>query len=633
MFASIAALSPSLRRFGLVALDGLMLSSILAISFSLRLGEIWPYEHLRAAWWAFPAMLALRIPAFVRQGLYRAVLRHTGPGLTSAAVRGVAVSSLGLAVVVFLMGTPGFPRSVLFIDAALAMIGVWLSRSFYRETIHHHERAQAGRRERVVIYGAGQCGAHLVQVLKSGTPYRPICFVDDDLAKQRTQVAGLEVLSPEHLASLIDREQIRQVFLAIPSLAPERRAAIFHRLDDMGAQVKSVPDFLDLALGRAGIQDLEQVDEAALLGRTAVPPDAELLHRNITDKSVLVTGAGGSIGSELCRQIASLKPVRLVLLDNSEFNLYRIDLELREQFPDLPIFAELGSVTSRLTVDRILGTYGVQTIYHAAAYKHVHLVESSPLEGVHNNVFGTLQVAEAALSADIETFVLISTDKAVRPAGVMGSTKRVAELICQSLARQAQAEGKSTRFVMVRFGNVLNSAGSVVPLFRRQISGGGPVTVTHRDVVRFFMTIPEASQLVIQAGALGQGGEVYLLDMGSPVRIDDLARRMIRLCGLEPDNDIEVAYTGLRAGEKLFEELLINHENQSPTDHPKIFKAVEEEVSWGALQTALEKLSAARQRGLPAEATAILDDLVASCSDREAEATGRQGHSDGVSAA
>jgi len=447
----------------------------------------------------------------------------------------------------------------------------------------------------VAIYGAGEAGAKLSSVLLGGPDFEPVAFIDDKRALHGNHINGIKVHSSKALPELVQRYGVERVLLAMPSASRRRKNEILTALEPMGVHVQSLPDLSDIICGTARIDDLQEVDVDDLLGRDPVPPNARLFESCIRNKVVMVTGAGGSIGSELCRQIMKLGPRRLVLFEMSELALYTIEKELVELIThdrNAPeIIPLLGNAHHRHRVREVLFTYGVQTVYHAAAYKHVPIVEHNVIEGVHNNVISTWYTAEAALETGVETFVLISTDKAVNPANVMGATKRLAELVLQALQERAA----HTRFCMVRFGNVLDSSGSVVPLFKEQIRRGGPVTVTHPDVIRYFMTIPEAAQLVIQAGAMAKGGDVFVLDMGRPVRIDDLARRMINLMGLtirdaaNPEGDIEIQYTGLRAAEKLFEELLIGS-NIAGTDHPMILRAMEHSLPWDRMQQLLNEL-------------------------------------------
>jgi FlaA1/EpsC-like NDP-sugar epimerase len=494
------------------------------------------------------------------------------------------------------------PWSVLGIFWALSLLYIGGSRLLAREYFQKRQKA-ADDRERVAIYGAGSAGIELAIGLKSGRDYKPVAFIDEKNELAGTTINNIQVYAPDHLPRLIEAQGINQVLLAIPEASRARRREIINRLEHLPVHVRTIPALGDLVSGVARVDEIQEVDIADLLGRDPVPPNEALFGRCVRGKSVMVTGAGGSIGSELCRQILRLHPSRLVLFEQSEYALYQIEKELRQVQQhgrdidgSLDIIPVLGTVTQCRRVEAVLRSFGVQTIYHAAAYKHVPLVEMNPIEGVRNNVFGTWRAAEAALAAGVETFVLVSTDKAVRPTNIMGASKRLAELILQALAKNRGG----TRFCMVRFGNVLGSSGSVVPLFREQIRQGGPVTVTHPEITRYFMTISEAVQLVIQAGSMGEGGDVFVLDMGEPVRIADLARRMIHLSGLSihdeehPDGEIAIVYTGLRPGEKLYEELLIGAD-VTGTDHPRILRAKEAELPWTELSRVLRELETAAQ--------------------------------------
>jgi FlaA1/EpsC-like NDP-sugar epimerase len=434
-------------------------------------------------------------------------------------------------------------------------------------------------------------------MLKLSNQMRPVAFIDDDETLLHQQINGLTVYPFEQLFSLIQRYQVRDILLAMPSVSRHRRSEILQQLEKLPVHVRTLPDLIDIAEGRIEVSDIQEVDIADLLGREPVSPDQNLLKKNITDKVVMVTGAGGSIGSEISRQILQLSPKTLVLYDISEFNLYQIEKELEKQAGSVRVVPILGSVLNQKRVESVCAHFNVQTIYHAAAYKHVPIVERNTNEGIRNNVFGTLNTATAAIKTGVETFVLISTDKAVRPTNTMGATKRLAELVLQALA-QAEDLHQQTRFTMVRFGNVLGSSGSVVPLFREQIAAGGPVTVTDPEIIRYFMTIPEAAELVIQAGAMGQGGDVFVLDMGEPVSILELAKRMIHLSGFSvrdeqnPEGDVEIQFTGLRPGEKLYEELLIG-DNVTQTAHRKIMRAQEQVIAWEKLEKLLQEFETA----------------------------------------
>ena len=536
--------------------------------------------------------LAVAVPTFTRMGLYRAVIRYIGSRAIQSILIGVSISVVILAILKWLLPSTALSFDVLVVYWSLAIIYVTSSRFFARSFLQRHRRLSA---ERVIIYGAGSAGVGLVWSMQRLGRYYPVGFVDDEPALQGVTVAGLEVDSPKQLPSLIRNKGVSAVLIALPSTSRRRRREIIESLEPLGVRLQIVPDVVDIVAGQASVVDLRDVDANDLLGRDPVPPHDGLLANCIRNKVVMVSGAGGSIGSELCRQIVRLNPVRLVLFEMSEAALYQIDKELTLLIDHLKLDVEvlplLGNAHHRSRIKEVMSTYGVQTVYHAAAYKHVPMVEHNVVEGMHNNVFSTWYAAEAAIEANVEVFVLISTDKAVNPTNVMGTTKRMAEIVLQGL----QQRGTQTRFCMVRFGNVLESSGSVVPLFREQIQRGGPVTVTHPDIVRYFMTIPEASQLVIQAGSMAKGGDVFVLNMGEPVRIYDLAVRMIHLMGCSvrddkhPDGDIEIKVTGLRPAEKLYEELLIGN-NVTGTEHPKIWRATEHSLPWQVVSTLLHQL-------------------------------------------
>jgi FlaA1/EpsC-like NDP-sugar epimerase len=576
----------------MLASDAFFISVALWTALSLKLGGV--PQGLGAEPALYVTALVASIPIFVRLGLYRAVIRFLSARAIMAVTAGVTASVVVLAVVNLLAVENGVPFSALVIYWVLAMAYVGGSRMFMRNMLN----VRAAGVEPVVIYGAGSAGAQAAVGLRSGGVFHPIAFIDDDVTLHRSSIAGIEVHGPKDLGRLVEQDDIRTILLALPSQTRRRRQQILKSLEPFPVRVMTVPDIGDLVAGTARVEDVRDIDAGDLLGRDQVPPNDRLLDACIRGKSVMVTGAGGSIGSELCRQIVHLNPKRLVLFEISELALYQIDRELRaiidrEQIA-LEITSLLGNAHHKKRVQEIVQAYGIQTIYHAAAYKHVPIVEQNIIEGIHNNVISTWYAAEAALECGVETFVLISTDKAVNPTNVMGATKRLAEIVLQGLHERRG----HTRFCMVRFGNVLESSGSVVPLFREQIRRGGPVTVTHPDVIRYFMTIPEASQLVLQAGAMAQGGDVFVLDMGKPILIADLARRMVHLAGLSvrdeqnPDGDIEIRYTGLRPAEKLFEELLIGS-NVSGTDHPMILRAREHFLPWSEVQALLNKMLAA----------------------------------------
>ncbi len=577
------------KRAIMIAADVIMIPLALFSAIWLKSGN--SAAALSASPWLYVAAAAVSIPIFIRLGLYRAVLRFLSSRAAYAVLSGVTASVLILMAANFLLPQLRIPWTTFIIYWALALLYVGGSRMILRNLLIQRPREA----ERVLIFGAGDAGARLASSLHGGRDYLPVAFVDDNPNLWGSYIHGLEVHSPEDIRQLVEIYSVKRVLLAMPSVGMRRRRERIALLEPLGLHVQTVPDIGDILAGNARVEDVRDVDVSDLLGREPVRPDLKLFDACIRGKVVLVTGAGGSIGSELCRQILHLGPKRLVLLEMSEIALYQIAREIcavieAEQL-QLEFTALLGNAHHKGRVREIVQLYGVQTIYHAAAYKHVPIVEENIIEGIHNNVISTWYTAEAAHEAGVETFVLVSTDKAVNPTNVMGATKRTAEMVLQAL----QQRGSRTRFCMVRFGNVLESSGSVVPLFREQIQKGGPVTVTHPDVIRYFMTIPEASQLVLQAGAMAKGGDVFVLDMGEPVRIADLARRMINLSGRtirddsNPDGDIEIHYTGLRPAEKLYEELLIGN-NVTGTGHPMIMRAMEHSLSWEQMQALLDEL-------------------------------------------
>lgn len=601
--------------------DTILIWVALWLSFAVRLGEIDAAKPFSGHGWLFIVAPLIALPIFVRLGMYRAVMRYVGSDALITIAKAVSLSALVLALAVYWYRGPTalVPRSMVFNYWWLSLlllgglrlgmrqffIGSWL------EPIARQRETNACI-SRVAVYGAGTAGNQLVAALRLGRAMRAVAFVDDDAGVANRVIAGLRVYTPKHIQQMIDETGADEILLAMPSISRARRREILDALEPYSLHVRSVPGFTDLASGRVKVEDIQEVDIADLLGRDAVPPRQDLFERCIKDQVVLVTGAGGSIGSELCRQILASGARTLLLFEHSEFNLYSIHSELQQRIEreslSIRLVPILGSIRNFERLFDILQTWRVNTVYHAAAYKHVPMVEHNVAEGVLNNLVGTTNAAQASIKAGVANFVLISTDKAVRPTNVMGSTKRLAEMVLQALSRESapllfgQEQGvhqvNKTRFTMVRFGNVLGSSGSVIPLFREQIKQGGPVTVTHPNITRYFMTIPEAAQLVIQAGSMGQGGDVFVLDMGSPVKIADLAEKMIRLSGLSvrdestPHGDIAIEFTGLRPGEKLYEELLIG-EDVKPTEHPMIMRAEEDMLPWEELKVRLQALLAA----------------------------------------
>jgi FlaA1/EpsC-like NDP-sugar epimerase len=600
-----------LKRLISVCTDCVMIPLALWTTISLKEGR--PESNL-SDWPAFLVVLAVSIPIFVRAGLYRAVIRFLGHKAIFAVAMSVALSALILGATGMLFQIPVLSWSVAAIYSFVALLYVAGSRFVVRYYLLR--RYLMPTVARVAIYGAGEAGAHLSNFLLTTRAFDPVIFIDDNKGLRGRFVNGIKVQLPEHLPSLIKTHGIDRILLAVPSLSRRRRREILNQLEPLGVHVQTVPDIEQLVTGNANLADLREVDVADLLGRDAVPPKAGLFDACIRDHVVMVTGAGGSIGSELCRQIIGLSPRRLILFEMSELALYNIERELRglaeKNKLHLELIGLIGNSHDRFRLRDIFTAYRVQTVYHAAAYKHVPIVEQNVVEGIKNNVIATWYAAEAAHDADVETFVLVSTDKAVNPTNVMGATKRFAEIVLQGLQRR----GSKTRFCMVRFGNVLASSGSVVPLFNEQINAGGPVTVTHPEVIRYFMTIPEAAQLVIQAGSMAEGGDVFVLDMGKPVRIGDLARRMIHLAGLtvrdekNPEGDIEISYTGLRPAEKLYEELLIGN-NVTGTEHPMILRAIEHSLPWERVQELLNEIMAAMSRFDCPRTLQLLNDVVA----------------------
>lgn len=581
---------------------------VLAVDLSLCCVAVWLAFYLRldafisfstgGEWalgvvWASLTSVALALPIFISLGLYRAIFRYNGwPALMTVA-RAVGIYGLVYACVFTGVGVAGVPRTVGIIQPILLLFFVGASRALARVWLggQYQSILLRASRPKVLIYGAGTTGRQLAQAMANSPEIQVVGFIDDDRRLRGQVLNGHPIFDPERLEHLVKVDGISYVLLAMPSIGRYRQYQILNALSTFKVAVRNFPSLNALAQGKVSVSDLRDLDIDDLLGRDSIEPDDSLLNFNTHNKTVLVTGAGGSIGSELCRQILQTNPKKLLLLDMSEFALYQVHQELSNTANSCALVPLLGSVCDEARMQEIMSTWQPDTVYHAAAYKHVPLVEHNPAEGVRNNVWGTKVCAQAAVNNGVKSFVLISTDKAVRPTNIMGATKRLAEMVLQAMAGGSPC----TCFSMVRFGNVLGSSGSVVPLFRDQIKSGGPITLTHVDITRYFMTIPEAAQLVIQAGAMGTGGDVFVLDMGEPVRIADLARRMVELSGLTvrdekmPDGDIEFEVTGLRPGEKLYEELLIG-DNPKSTQHPRIMKAHEHFVNWVELQDRLTEL-------------------------------------------
>ncbi|WP_240776121.1 polysaccharide biosynthesis protein [Nitrincola schmidtii] len=602
------------KRWIMVLADLIVLPFALYTAYVLRFHDFWPVRFLEPAIWLFLWVPVFGIAVFIKLGLYRAVVRYMGSQAIWTVVAGVSILSLSLWAAAFVFRIQPFPRSIPINFALLAFVYVGGTRLLMR-SYYHWLMNRFLEKESVLIYGAGSSGVQLAKALSGTHELCCIGFIDDDPSLWGSSVAGLKVFKPGQVQSLIQGRKIDSVLLAMPSATPKQRKRILNRLSNFPVHVRTVPPMHEIVSGES-VVNLRDVAIEDLLGRDPVPPIKPLIDASVRNKVVMVTGAGGSIGSELCRQILKYEPKCLVLYELSEYALYSLEQEvsslLSKKSYDVPYISMLGSVCDVPRIEDTIQRFQVQTIYHAAAYKHVPLVEHNVLEGIRNNTLGTLVLAKSAQKLGVERFVLVSTDKAVRPTNVMGATKRLAELILQDLATQSS----NTIFSMVRFGNVLGSSGSVVPLFRKQIEEGGPVTVTHPDITRYFMTIPEAASLVIQAGSMAKGGDVFVLDMGESVPIVDLARRMIRLMGYEvcddkhPDGDIEIIFTGLRPGEKLYEELLIG-DDVIGTDHPKIMRALEEKLSSDDLQRVLSGIQYALDQHDSTEARFQLEKAVA----------------------
>lgn len=567
------------KRIVMLAMDTVFILVAIWGAYVLRLSDLSPaFTKERVILAGFAPLVA--IPVFIRLGLYRSVIRYLPEAAIWTIIRAMIIATMSWVIVIFLMEMAGqgiVPRSVPFIYFFLGTFLIGSSR-FAAKWILSAGTGMRRDEEPVFIYGAGVSAAQLARALRGHGNRYVMGLIDDDPSNHGRDVDGHRVFPPSDLAGLIERYGIKEIILSMSSIPQEKRQAVIARVTGLGAKIRSVPDISDIVDGRYIVNQIREIEIDEILGRSFVPADKHLLSRAITHKTVLVTGAGGSIGSELCRLIANWSPHKVILIEANEYALYKIEQELLQ--PDgVEIVSVLGSVTNERLVRRTIREHGVQVIYHAAAHKHVPLLEGNILEGIQNNVFGTWTIAKSAAAENVEKFVLISSDKAVRPTNVMGATKRWAELIVQQVALQAQSESKNQIFCAVRFGNVVGSNGSVVPLFKEQISKGGPITVTDPDMTRYFMSMPEAAELIVQAGALAKGSDVFLLDMGEPVRIGDLAKNMIRLAGFKvrddanPDSGIAINIIGKRPGEKLFEELFYERENTTPSDHPKIIMA------------------------------------------------------------
>jgi FlaA1/EpsC-like NDP-sugar epimerase len=603
--SSFSERSSTLKKlYILQAIDLLTCFVAIYIALGIRFEHLIPISELNRYSVAIAITVSLQAIAFHVGGLYHQILRYSHFAIIAPIARGVIYAEIAAKIILDLLPIEPLPRSVQIIRALLTLMLIANFRFTIGQILQDSDSTTKNTspsdkkpdfifpKQPIIIYGAGNAGFKLSQLLANDKTYKIIAFVDDATHLHGRQLNKFLIYFPEELPTLIATHQVKTILLAIPSSRVSDRKRILKSLSKLPVTVKTIPTIQDLLSGKSPITQLRDIDISDLLGREEVLPDPALLKSDITDKVVLVTGAGGSIGSELCRQIAQQRPRHLVLYEINEFALYSIDMELAEAHPNLNRTACLGSITDADRLRTTLTQHRVETIYHAAAYKHVPLVEANAAQGIINNAYGTMVTAQAAIAAKVQTFVLISTDKAVRPTNIMGTTKRVAELILQALAAQPKP---TTRFVMVRFGNVLNSSGSVVPRFQKQIREGKSITLTHKDITRYFMSIPEAARLVIQAGALGKGGEVFLLDMGDPVRIYDLAVQMIELSGLTQE-DIQILITGLRPGEKLYEELLIDGDKVLTTRHPKIYAANEMMLPWDQLKPKLDSLFDAAQQ-------------------------------------
>jgi len=577
-----------------LSFDVIILIFSLWLSFALRFGEPWnPYINENI--WLFILVPIVATPLFVNLGLYRSVLQYIGIKVITTSFKAITISCFAITFFMYFINEDDLPRSIMPIFWFVSNTFIITSRFLLKGMMYSWD-SRVNERKQTIVYGAGSAGVQLVESLKKSIDYAPVAFIDDDKQKHGTIINFIQIFSFSKLANIIKKHDVKLILLAIPSASQTRRKEILKKLSKFPLEVKVLPSVDNIVNGEVTIDSIKHVQVEDILGRDSVPPQENLLKKNIKGKNILVTGAGGSIGSELCRQILELSPKKIVLFENSEFNLYSVHQELNRSKKRAEIIPKLATVTNFHQINKVISDYEVNTIFHAAAYKHVPMVEMNISEGVYNNVIGTYNVAKAAKENKVENMLLISTDKAVRPTNVMGASKRFSELILQAFAE----ENNTTCFSMVRFGNVLDSAGSVVPLFRSQIKEGGPVTVTHRNITRYFMSIPEAVQLVLQSGAMAKGGDVFVLDMGDPIKILDLAYRMIHLSGLKPidtsnpNGDIKVKFTGLRPGEKLYEELLIG-DDVIQSEHPRIMQAREEKLSLETVEQKVREISNFRQ--------------------------------------
>ncbi|MBY3052049.1 polysaccharide biosynthesis protein [Rhizobium laguerreae] len=620
LVAPLLAMPRVAKRALALLLDSSFCVLTIWLAYCFRLNEWTVLTGVQ--WLPVFVSLCMALPIFIVMGMYRAIFRYANMAAFITVLKAIAIYGVAFMTIFTALSVPGVPRTVGILQPFLLLIAIGLSRlsirywlgDAYQRILHKNMLAK------VLIYGAGTAGRQLAGALINSAELNVVGYLDDDPRLKGGVMGGLPIYDPSDLPVLAESLGVHNVLLALPSASRQRRNEILEHIRKARVNVRTLPDLTALAQGRIAVSDIRELEIEDLLGREAVAPRQELLDKSMRNKVVMVTGAGGSIGGELCRQILRTGPSSLILIDQNEFALYNIHAELQKRaelykHENMQIVPILCSVRDQDRMEHVMQSWRPQTLYHAAAYKHVPLVEHNAVEGIKNNVMGTLVAARAANKCGVSNFVLISTDKAVRPTNVMGASKRLAEMVLQALAAESAVDRMRTNFSMVRFGNVLGSSGSVVPLFRQQIKDGGPVTLTHPDITRYFMTISEASQLVIQAGAMAEGGDVFLLDMGEPVRIADLARKMVELSGLavrdedNPEGDIELSVTGLRPGEKLFEELLIG-DNPETTEHPRIMKAREDFLSWPELSRRLNALNAALDRNDMIAARATLAELV-----------------------
>ncbi|MBY5330640.1 polysaccharide biosynthesis protein [Rhizobium leguminosarum] len=620
LVAPLLAMPRVAKRALALLLDSSFCVLTIWLAYCFRLNEWTVLTGVQ--WLPVFVSLCMALPIFIVMGMYRAIFRYANMAAFITVLKAIAIYGVAFMTIFTALSVPGVPRTVGILQPFLLLIAIGLSRlsirywlgDAYQRILHKNMLAK------VLIYGAGTAGRQLAGALINSAELNVVGYLDDDPRLKGGVMGGLPIYDPSDLPVLAESLGVHNVLLALPSASRQRRNEILEHIRKARVNVRTLPDLTALAQGRIAVSDIRELEIEDLLGREAVAPRQELLDKSMRNKVVMVTGAGGSIGGELCRQILRNGPSSLILLDQNEFALYNIHAELQKlaelyKHENMQIVPILCSVRDQDRMEHVMQSWRPQTLYHAAAYKHVPLVEHNAVEGIKNNVMGTLVAARAANKCGVSNFVLISTDKAVRPTNVMGASKRLAEMVLQALAAESATDRMRTNFSMVRFGNVLGSSGSVVPLFRQQIKEGGPVTLTHPDITRYFMTISEASQLVIQAGAMAEGGDVFLLDMGEPVRIADLARKMVELSGLavrdedNPEGDIELSVTGLRPGEKLFEELLIG-DNPETTEHPRIMKAREDFLSWPELSRRLNALNAVLDRNDMIAARATLAELV-----------------------